>query len=205
MSDVVCSRCGADRPAEFATGAPRTPCPDCGATAITISRSFTADQKVTASLTSTLRPADQERGWGRRWRQIQRELGELLAQRSGGRSAETIQAARHDVHSFYVQAYHLKDSLKEESATIGVTKAAIEQAVTDDPALALLADLANLDKHGSLNQPPRSGYVPRILGARPRRARTRADGGSTSRSSIVVSGVTGCRSPRRLSLVGAAF
>lgn len=41
----------------------------------------------------------------------------------------------------------------------------MEAAVTNEPALALLADLANLDKHGNLNRPPRSGHVPMILGA----------------------------------------
>jgi hypothetical protein len=43
-----------------------------------------------------------------------------------------------------------------------VSEAAIEAAVTGDPDLALLADLANLDKHSKLNRPPGSGAVPRV-------------------------------------------
>jgi len=35
-------------------------------------------------------------------------------------------------------------------------------AITNDPRLALLADLANLDKHFKLTRPPRSGCVPVI-------------------------------------------
>ena len=33
-------------------------------------------------------------------------------------------------------------------------------------ALALIADLANLDKHGKLNGPPRSGNVPHLSAAK---------------------------------------
>ncbi len=37
----------------------------------------------------------------------------------------------------------------------------VEGAISKNPTLALLADLANLDKHFVLNKPPRSGAVPR--------------------------------------------
>jgi hypothetical protein len=40
---------------------------------------------------------------------------------------------------------------------------AINQVRFADPALSLLADLANLDKQSRLNRPPRSGEVPRIV------------------------------------------
>ena len=78
-------------------------------------------------------------------------------------SGDAIHRTRHRLHSFFVQTYHLKDALKGESATIGVSAADIERAVTDEPDLTLLADLANLDKHGNLNRAPRSGHVPKIV------------------------------------------
>jgi hypothetical protein len=62
-------------------------------------------------------------------------------------SGVAINAANHRLQSFYIQAYHLKDALKSAPA--------IEPAIAADPALALLADLANLDKHSRLNRPPR--------------------------------------------------
>jgi hypothetical protein len=59
-------------------------------------------------------------------------------------------------------AYHLKDLLKDASGSTGISKRAVESAVTNDASLALLADLANLNKHGQLDRPPRSGAVPAI-------------------------------------------
>jgi hypothetical protein len=71
-------------------------------------------------------------------------------------SAAPIQNANHNLHSFFVQAYHLKDSLIQDAGTTGVPKTTIEA----DLHLALLADLANLDKHGKLGGSPRSGDIP---------------------------------------------
>jgi hypothetical protein len=110
----------------------------------------------------TLKPGDQSRGWRRRWEQAHRELEALLAPSTEPMSADSIHAARHRLHSFYVQTYHLKDALIAEEASTGVSRELIEKAITDDPDLALLADLANLDKHGKLTKPPRSGHVPII-------------------------------------------
>jgi hypothetical protein len=45
---------------------------------------------------------------------------------------------------------------------MGVSNAQIEGAISAEAALSLLADLANLDKHFILTQPPRSGRVPQI-------------------------------------------
>jgi hypothetical protein len=71
-------------------------------------------------------------------------------------SGGAINTANHRLQSFYIQTYHLKDSLKNVVPTI-------EADISADPVLSLLADLANLDKHSQLNRPPRSGEVPRIL------------------------------------------
>jgi hypothetical protein len=69
---------------------------------------------------------------------------------------------RDQLHSFYVQAYHLKDALKNYFSSIGRNPHDIEAVVNKSPRLALLADLANLDKHGRFTKPPRSGHTPKI-------------------------------------------
>src|SRR5215211_233346 len=53
-----------------------------------------------------------------------------------------------------------KDALIAASGPHGVTASTIEAAITNDPDLALLADLANIDKHFKLSRPARSGHAP---------------------------------------------
>jgi hypothetical protein len=82
-------------------------------------------------------------------------------------SSDAIHAARHQLHSFFVQAYSLKDALKEAALrdayclSLGVKPEDIETAINNDARLTLLADLANLDKHEILRR-PRSGFIPKI-------------------------------------------
>lgn len=52
--------------------------------------------------------------------------------------------------------------MKDAAPSLGLNASDIEDAITNDQRLALLADLANLDKHFKLTKPPRSGYVPLI-------------------------------------------
>lgn len=110
-------------------------------------------------------------GWKPRWAEIERDLAALRTTRDGSASAATIHAARHELHSFYVQAYHLKDAMIDEGVTIGLgpdvqtVRTTVEGAINAEPVLALLADLANLEKHTNLNKPPRSGHVPSVLEA----------------------------------------
>jgi hypothetical protein len=101
-------------------------------------------------------------GWASRWSDIERELAEVRKRRSAGLSADEIVAAVRQLRSFFVLAYHLKDLLKKDATRTGVPGAQIEAAITVDPILALVADLANLDKHGALNRPPRSGHIPEL-------------------------------------------
>lgn len=68
-------------------------------------------------------------------------------------SADAIADAEQQLRSFYLLTYHLKDDLIHEASSTGVRRPTIEAAITANPALALLADLANLDKHGRLNNP----------------------------------------------------
>jgi hypothetical protein len=103
-------------------------------------------------------PPDQSRNWKRRWDEAQRELNELVAPRNSEFSNEAILAAQHELHSFFVQTYHIRDALIADA----VAQPVVDRAITNDPDLALLADLANLDKHFKLNRPTRSGAVPVI-------------------------------------------
>jgi hypothetical protein len=101
-------------------------------------------------------------GWEQRWTDAKRELAALQERRSTGLSVDEIEAAVRQLGSFFVLAYHLKDPLKEDAARTGVPGATVEAAISADLTLSLLADLANLDKHGALNKPPRSGHVPKL-------------------------------------------
>ena len=125
-----------------------------------IERHGTESLEVSSSLSMELVPGAQARDWRQRWIEIQEHLKRLLAPHSEALSAASIQNANHDLQSFFVQAYHLKDSLKQDAGTTGVPGTTIEDAITADPHLSLLADLANLDKHVELRDPPRSGDIP---------------------------------------------
>ncbi len=162
---VTCAVCGVTRLSELASVAPRPPCPECGGTNVSISVSLHEELTFTSSVSATLDPSDQERDWKRRWQEAERRLADLFKPRTDGMSAESIHAARGELHSFYVDCYHLKDYLKNEAATTGVSKQQVEDAITADPALALLADLANLDKHAVLTRRLRSAHTPKIVAA----------------------------------------
>jgi hypothetical protein len=160
--DVSCPKCGAERPAEIAQTVPRPPCPKCGAKGIAIQLGIAEELTASDELTVGMSPGDQSRGWSRRWSDIQDDLNRLTATQETQLSGKGILEARHQLFAFYVHAYHLKDALKAESGPLGLSEEAIEKAITAEPALALLADLANLDKHLNLDRPPRSGDVPQI-------------------------------------------
>lgn len=159
---VTCSGCGAERSPKVASTIPRPPCPECGETAVKWEVTSASAMTMSSSVMASLAPGEQERDWKRRWQDAQQHLARLLAPRTEPLSSSVIHAAHADLQAFYTQTYHLKDSLKKASSTIGVCGQTIENAVTNDPDLALLADLANLDKHGKLSKPPRSGHVPKI-------------------------------------------
>ena len=76
-------------------------------------------------------------------------------------STESIHASAYRLFSFFIQTYHLKDALKDAAPGLGL-KPNVEDTITNDSRLALLADLANLDKHTKLTKAPRSGCAPVI-------------------------------------------
>jgi hypothetical protein len=158
---VFCRQCGTpiDQPLNVPV-ADRTPCPRCGSTNRSDNYTGTGGGVGGGRASTRFTPGTQARDWRQRWVQVQEHLKRLVAPRSEQQSVQSIQAANHDLHSFFVQAYHLKDSLIQESGTTGIPASTVERAITQDPHLALLADLANLDKHGKLTKAPRSGAVP---------------------------------------------
>lgn len=99
--------------------------------------------------------------------ELQREWAEISAPMTSTMSGNAINSAHHRFQSFLVQCYHLKDALRNDPNS-GVEKDAVESAINADPRLALLADLANLDKHFQHDprRPPRSGDVPEIAEVR---------------------------------------
>jgi hypothetical protein len=100
---------------------------------------------------------EQERTWEMRWQIAQDQLNRLLASRSEPLSPDAVHMAHADLQAFYIQTYHLKDALRAACATTGISEQTVENEINNNPDLALLADLANLDKHYRLSKKTRSG------------------------------------------------
>lgn len=162
MNAVNCSTCGAPRPLELCTTLDRPLCPQCGGTALTFAASVEEYISVSTACFGELIPGDQIRDWNQRWAQIQNDFQCLSAAYTDTMSRESIHAALQQLFSFFIHAYHLKDALKEAATSLGLNASDIEDAITNDSRLALLADLANLDKHFKLTKPLRSGFLPVI-------------------------------------------
>lgn len=107
-------------------------------------------------------PDKQARDWKQRWKLVQDEIRLILRPHTDAMSSDSIHASLQRLLSFYILTYHLKDALKEAAPRLGLKPSDVEDAVTKDARLAILADLANLDKHSKLTHPPRSGIVPVI-------------------------------------------
>jgi hypothetical protein len=165
ISGVQCSNCGAERSALWRTAGPPTPCLRCGDTHLVVTVAARATMRFGARAAATL-VIESPEGWESHWQDIERELAAVQERRTGTLSAEAIADATRQLRSFYILAFHLRDDLIEEAPTTDVSAATVKAAVRNDPTLALLADLANLDKHGKLNDPPKSGHVPRLGEAR---------------------------------------
>jgi hypothetical protein len=162
MNAATCSKCGAPRSPDLAEGTARPPCPQCGGTSLTISMSIVESLSMSDQLSAELVPGNQARDWQQRWKLVQDEIQLIRRPDTGTMSEESIHASLQRLFSFFILAYHLKDALKDAAPGLGLKPSDIEDAVTYDPRLALLADLANLDKHVKLNHQARSGSVPVI-------------------------------------------
>src|SRR5215813_11615684 len=163
MSEVTCSKCGASRPPELAAKSERPTCPRCGETALTISVSIDeSSMSLSGHAFAELVPGNQARDWKQRWKLVQEELRLVSSPHKEAMSTESIHASADRLFSFFIQTYHLKDALKDAAPGIGLKPSNVEDAITNDSRLALLADLANLDKHTKLTKRPRSGCAPVI-------------------------------------------
>ncbi len=110
-SGPYCSQCGVPRSADIVQADPRPPCPKCGDTALGWSLTASDTVSVTDSVSAALTPANQARGWERRWAEIQRELAAVTAPRTNGMSSDAIHEAAQRLMSYFGLAYHLKDAL----------------------------------------------------------------------------------------------
>lgn len=156
ISDISCSNCGEPLDPSWAQLSPRPPCPICYHRGVTIAVGIATEINIASSLGVRMHPRDTDRNWRRRWEELETEWSRIDQPIIETMSRAAINTSNHRLQSFYIQAYHLKDSLKSVAP-------AIESTISADPILALLADLANLDKHSKLNRPPRSGDVPVIV------------------------------------------
>lgn len=160
IAGAHCAGCGLDRSDDLSlTGTKRSPCPSCGRTSLNFVRTLTATLTTSASLSSSLSPGVQDRDWRLKWKQLEGRLPRVTEPRAEPRSGDAIHSATQDLFEFFVSAYHLKDTLIVDEAA---SKQDVENAINNSPILALLADLANLDKHRRLTKPPRSGDVPMV-------------------------------------------
>jgi len=156
LPKVTCISCGESLDPSWAHLSPRPPCPACGQHGVAIAIGIAEEINLAESLNVGLHPHDTDRNWRRRWTELESEWSKLDQSITAPMSGVAINAANHRLQSFYIQAYHLKDALKSVAP-------AIEDVISADSALSLLADLANLDKHSRLDRPPRSGAIPVIV------------------------------------------
>lgn len=157
---VSCTTCGT----LLDSMAPRPECPQCGGESITIEVSSSDSASFHESMSIRMIPAEQRGAWRIRWKAVESSLDQILKPHDDSASSDAINHAHHDLQSFFVQAYHLKDILKMDTE-VRISDRDIEDAITNTRPLALLADLANLDKHGQIsgggrNRGPRSGSIP---------------------------------------------
>lgn len=162
VSRLRCRNCGASQPEPLDTSLGYPNCNRCGARGWHIDVTITECANASNVVLETLTPGgDTARDWNSRWQSIQAELKSLSESSMETMSRDAIFAWRDRLCNWYVLAYHLKDALKHAASTLGINRQAIETAITSDPRMALLADLANHEKHSQLDR-PRSGYAPKI-------------------------------------------
>lgn len=124
-------------------------CPKCGSTARTVRIGLASEIDIAGSLSIKMTARPPEPRWEQLWNQIQTELDSLLAPNGKPLGRTSVIEARDRLRGFFVLAYHLKDLLIADGL---VSKERVESRINDDQRLALLADLANLHKHGRLRR-----------------------------------------------------
>lgn len=161
VTKVSCNNCGYSLDPSWTNLSPRPPCPECGEHGVAISISIVEEISLVDSLRVAMAPGDTERSWLQRWKSLESEMCSISDPISEQMSSAAINAANQRLQSFFIQAYHLKDALIADRPN-GIDTKKVEAAISTDPRLALLADLANLDKHRRLSRTPRSGDRPSV-------------------------------------------
>ncbi len=161
VTRVSCNSCGHTLDPTWARLTPRPPCPECGERGVAISMAIASEISFASSLRVAMVPAQAERSWLQRWRSLEQEMHSISGPISPPMSGTAINTANQRLQSFFIQAYHLKDSLIADSPN-GIDRETVENAISTDSRLALLADLANLDKHRELSRAPRSRDRPSL-------------------------------------------
>jgi len=87
----------------------------------------------------------------------------------GSKSDNESDNALDYVLAFFLNCYHVKDWLKKgpgwrDDVEPTVKRKAIEQFINESDALSICADLCNGSKHFNLDEEPRSGRTPEVLG-----------------------------------------
>lgn len=153
-----CAGCGKPRCDQAGLpAAERAPCLDCGNTALNWTVHAWDTVTATATVSASLRPGDQSNDWRKRWATLEADLTKVTGVLTIPLSSESIRTAERELMQFLGSCYHLKDILKADQV---LPSKDVEHAITNTPALALLADLANLDKHHVLTNDPRSAHKP---------------------------------------------
>lgn len=165
MTDIVtCSKCGSVRPSDLALASDRPPCETCGATSLVIGASMCERIEASVSAAGELIPGGQTRDWRRRWDLIQDQLQLVLRPETVIMSSEAIHQSLQRLTSFFILCFHLKDALIDAAPKLGLKREDVEGAINGDSRLALVADLANLDKHMILTRRTKSGIAPEYDG-----------------------------------------
>lgn len=99
--------------------------------------------------------------WVAHWLALPDHVARATRGRPGSPSARELAAANEELRGLFTGLYHFKDQLLHELPG-GLTKGTIEARVDSDPALALVADVANTYKHVKLTRRLRSGTAPEI-------------------------------------------
>lgn len=151
-----CTSCGTIRPESLTTDEGPSSCPKCGSTARTVPIGLASELEIAGSLSLRMTARPREPKWEQHWNRIQSEFEALVTPRSTALGGSSVIEARDRLSAFFVEAYHLKDLLIVDEL---VSREQVESRINDDDQLSLLADLANLHKHGQLRN-RRSGSIP---------------------------------------------
>jgi len=117
QNDISCSGCGQELDPTWAHMSPRPPCPACGGFGIAVHLGIASEVDMAGSINIVMQPQKSDRDWRRRWAEIESEWTKIDRPYDTPMSGHAIHSAHHRLQSFYIQAFHLKDSLIADAST----------------------------------------------------------------------------------------